>query len=217
MHVVITGASRGIGAALAERYRASGDRVTGTSRRGGGGDDLVPLDVTRPDAFAALADRVGGDPVDLLVCNAGIYPDGGQRLDTGFPAAMWAETFAANVTGVFLTVQTLLPALRRAEGAKIAVISSVMASHSRAPGGSYIYRASKAAALNLGRNLASDLRSDGIAVGIYHPGWVRTDMGGDGADIPVGTSADGLVARFAALSLTTTGCFENYDGTACAY
>jgi len=217
MHVVITGASRGIGAELAARYRATDDRVTGTSRRGGGRDDLVALDVTRADDFSALADRVGGDPVDLLVCNAGIYPDSGQRPYTGFPAAMWAETFATNVTGVFLTVQTLLPALRRATGAKIAVMSSVMASQARAPGGSYIYRASKAAALNLGRNLATDLRADGIAVGIYHPGWVRTDMGGDGADIPVDTSADGLVARFAALSLATTGCFENHDGTPCPY
>jgi NAD(P)-dependent dehydrogenase (short-subunit alcohol dehydrogenase family) len=217
MHVVITGASRGIGAALAARYRASGDRVTGTSREGGRHDDLVALDVSRSGEFAALADRVGDDPVDLLICNAGIYPDGDQRLDTGFPAAMWSETFAANVTGVFLTVQTLLPALRRAKGAKIAVVSSVMASQGIAPGGSYVYRASKAAALNLGRNLASDLRTEGIAVGIYHPGWVRTDMGGHEADIPVGESADGLVARFAALSLRTTGCFENHDGSTCPY
>jgi NAD(P)-dependent dehydrogenase (short-subunit alcohol dehydrogenase family) len=217
MNVVITGASRGIGAELAACYRASGHRVTGTSRRGGGPDDLVTLDITRPDDFSALADRVGGHPVDLLICNAGIYPDKGQRLDTGFPAAMWAETFAANVTGVFLTVQTLLPALRRADAAKIAVISSVMASHARAPGGSYIYRASKAAALNLGRNLSTDMRADGIAVGIYHPGWVRTDMGGDEADIPVEASADGLVARFGALSLATTGCFQSYNGDTCPY
>ena len=63
--------------------------------------------------------------------------------------------------------------LKLAEGAKIAIISSQMASDTKASGGSYIYRASKAAALNLGRNLATDLRKDGIAVGIYHPGWVK--------------------------------------------
>ncbi|MEM6595936.1 MAG: short-chain dehydrogenase, partial [Pseudomonadota bacterium] len=69
------------------------------------------------------------------------------------------------------------------------------------------------AALNLGRNLASDLKGLGISVGIYHPGWVQTDMGGGAADITVDASADGLVARFDALSLETTGCFETYDGT----
>ncbi|MAU51521.1 MAG: short-chain dehydrogenase [Roseovarius sp.] len=210
MHVVITGASRGIGAELAARYRAAGHDVTGTARAGGGG--LVPLDVTRPDAFAGLAAALAGRPVDLLICNAGIYPDKGQVLDTGYPAAMWAETFATNVTGVFLTVQALLPNLRAAEAAKIAIISSQMASHARAPGGSYIYRASKAAALNLGRNLAADLAPEGIAVGIYHPGWVRTDMGGAAAEIPVAESAEGLLARFAALDMGTTGCFQTWDG-----
>ncbi len=89
-----------------------------------------------------------------------------------------------------------------------------MASDTKAPGGSYIYRASKAAALNLGRNLATDLKPQGIAVGIYHPGWVQTDMGGAGADITETQSAQGLAARFAALSLETTGCFETWDGRA---
>jgi NAD(P)-dependent dehydrogenase (short-subunit alcohol dehydrogenase family) len=105
-----------------------------------------------------------------------------------------------------------LPHLRRAEGARIAIISSQMASDTRAPGGSYIYRASKAAVLNLGRNLASDLKGDGIAVGIYHPGWVRTDMGGGTAEISVEEASTGLMARFDHLSLADTGCFLTWDG-----
>ncbi|QGX97510.1 SDR family NAD(P)-dependent oxidoreductase [Roseovarius faecimaris] len=214
MHVVITGANRGIGAALAAQYEASGDDVTRTARNAGG---CLPLDVTDPAQQAALAERLSGKAVDLLVCNAGVYLDKGQTLETGYPAEMWATTFAANVTGVFLTVQALLPNLRAARAAKIAIISSQMASHERAPGGSYIYRASKAAALNLGRNLSMDLREDGIAVGIYHPGWVRTDMGGASADISMQESCDGLIARFAALSMSTTGCFETWDGRAHPY
>jgi len=210
MHIVITGASRGIGAELASRYRAGRHTVTGTGRRGG--DGLVALDVTRPESVAELGAHLGGRAVDLLVCNAGIYPDKGQALDTGYPAPMWAETLATNVTGVFLTVQALLPGLRAAGGARIAIISSQMASHTRAPGGSYIYRASKAAALNLGRNLAADLAPEGIAVGIYHPGWVRTDMGGDAADIGVEEAAKGLIARFDALDMDDTGCFRTWDG-----
>ena len=213
MTIVITGANRGIGRALFDHYRATGSDVVGTSRSGLPPEgDWIPLDVTDPNDHRRAADALSGRPLDLLICNAGVYLDKGQPLDSGYPAAMWADTFAANVTGVFLTIQALLPNLRRAERPRVAIVSSQMASSERAPGGSYIYRASKAAALNLGRNLASDLAAEGIAVGIYHPGWVRTDMGGAGADISVAESAAGLSERFDALSLATTGCFLAYDG-----
>lgn len=209
MSVFITGANRGIGLELANTYRAAGTTVYATSRQFGAG--LLQLDVTDPAAQKRAAALVT-DPLDLLICNAGVYLEKGDTLDHGYAPQLWADSFATNVTGVFLTVQALLPQLRAAKG-KIAIISSQMGSDTRAPGGSYIYRASKAAVLNLGRNLAVDLARDGIAVGIYHPGWVQTDMGGAGASITVAQSAKGLVARFAHLSAATTGCFETYDGT----
>lgn len=214
MHVLITGANRGIGRALAEGYTASGHKVTGTSRSGETG---VQLDVTNPADHVALAQIIDGQPVDLLICNAGVYLDKGQSLSDGYPPDMWAESFATNITGVFLGIQALLPNLQAAKDPKIAIISSQMASQERAPGGSYIYRASKAAALNLGRNLATDLKPLGIAVGIYHPGWVRTDMGGATAEISEDEARDGLLARFASLSLETTGCFETWDGRTHAF
>lgn len=209
MTVLITGANRGIGRALLTRYESRGETAFGTARIG---TPYLPLDVTKPGDFHALKSAVGNQPIDLLICNAGVYLDKGQELNTGFEAADWATTFAANVTGVFQTIQSLLPNLRAAPAANIAIISSQMASQTLAPGGSYIYRASKAAALNLGRNLATDLRGEGIAVGVYHPGWVKTDMGGSEADITLDQSADGLVARFDELSLATTGCFRTWDG-----
>jgi len=210
MHVVITGASRGIGHALADLYQTRGAQVTGTSRAGGNG--LLPLDVRDAGAFAGFGAALGGQTVDLLVCNAGIYPDKGQNMADGYPAQMWADAFATNVTGVFLTIQSLLPNLQLSQSPKIAIISSQMASDTRAPGGSYIYRASKAAVLNLGRNLAVDLRPLDIAVGIYHPGWVQTDMGGSAADITVDQAAQGLAARFDALDMADSGCFRTWVG-----
>ncbi len=210
MHIVITGANRGIGKALADSYRAAGHHVTGTARQPSG--DLIALDVTDPGAQRAMAEQLGDQPVDLLICNAGVYADKHETLADGYPAQMWADGFATNVTGVFLSVQALLPNLKTSGAGKIAIISSQMASDTRAPGGSYIYRASKAAALNLGRNLSVDLAPQGIAVGIYHPGWVRTDMGGDAAAISVEEAAEGLIARFAELDLASTGCFRTYDG-----
>ncbi|SPJ30255.1 SDR family NAD(P)-dependent oxidoreductase [Falsiruegeria mediterranea] len=213
MHILITGANRGIGKEISKRYRADGHTVTGTARDG---SETVTLDVTDPAQHREMAEQMSGKPVDLLICNAGVYLDKAQEPD-GYPAEMWAQTFAANITGVFLTVQALMPNLELADGARIAIISSQMASHTRAPGGSYIYRASKAAALNLGRNLSADLKPKGIAVGIYHPGWVRTDMGGAEGDISVDEAAEGLIARFAELDLASTGCFKTWDGRDHAY
>lgn len=214
MTVVITGASRGIGAGLAAHYRAQGIDVTGTSRSPMGD---VMLDVTLPGSHTDMAEALGDKPVELLLCNAGVFLDRGDDLETGFGADLWAQSFATNVTGVFLSIQALLPHLRRAHNPRIAIISSQMGSSEIASGSSYIYRASKAAALNLGRNLAVDLKEEGIAVGIYHPGWVQTDMGGETAAITVDESVNGLVDRFAALNLETTGCFETWDGRAHPY
>ncbi len=210
MHVVITGANRGIGAKMAENYAARGDQVTGTARSDAG---LTKLDVTDPASVERFATGLQDKPINLLICNAGVYLDKGHALESGYGPELWGETLAANVTGVFLTIKHLLPNLRAAKG-KIAIISSIMASSERAPGGSYIYRASKAAVLNLGRNLAVDLQGDGIAVGIYHPGWVQTDMGSAAADITVEESVAGLVQRFDALGMETTGVFETYAGQA---
>lgn len=213
MKILITGANRGIGGALAAHYRGAGHDVLGTARDGSA--DLA-LDVTDPASVAAMAAAVEG-PLDMLICNAGVYLDKGHALETGYAPELWAQTFAVNVTGVFLTIRALLPQLRQAQAPRIAIVSSKMGSDARAPGGSYVYRASKAAVLNLGRNLSTDLKPEGIAVGIYHPGWVQTDMGGPSAEIPVDRAVTGLTDRFAALSLATTGCFEGWDGEALAY
>jgi NAD(P)-dependent dehydrogenase (short-subunit alcohol dehydrogenase family) len=212
MRALITGANRGIGAALRDAGRAAGHDIRATAR-------VLPedptgwlaLDQTQPADVRALATALKDEPLDLLVLNAGVFLDRGQSVADGFAPDLWAETFAVNVTGTFLVAQALLPNLRAA-GGKIAIISSQMGSSARAGGGAYIYRASKAAEVSLGRNLAVDLRADGVAVGIYHPGWVRTDMGGSAADIDAGTAAKGLWARFDALSLETSGAFEFYDG-----
>lgn len=212
-NILITGATRGIGRALFDGYTARGDHTTGTFRgTKPGTGNWLPLDVAKPAQFDAACAAYAPEALDLLVCNAGVFLDKGQNLADGYPPQMWADAFAVNVTGVFQTIQVMMPKLQRSHQAKIAIISSQMASSETAPGGSYIYRASKAAVLNLGRNLATDLKGLDIAVGIYHPGWVQTDMGGSTASITAQEACDGLMARFDALSVASTGEFLTWDG-----
>ena len=213
MNILITGANRGIGAALLTAATARGDVARGTTRSNNDAN-LLSLDVRDPASVTALAQHLKDTPIDLLVCNAGVYLEKGMPTDEMTDTRLWADTFATNVTGIYLTAMAFLPHLLRAKAGKIAIISSQMGSSARAGGGAYIYRASKAAAVNLGRNLAVDLAPKNIAVGIYHPGWVRTDMGSSAASIDTTESAAGLLSRFDALSLDTTGCFEMWNGDA---
>ena len=199
MAIVLTGASRGIGAGLHAAYTARGQTVIGTIRSGEGEEGAQDggwrsLDVTDPESVARFAQGLDSVSVELLVCNAGVYPDKGMKLADDYPAEIWAEAFATNVTGVFLVIQALLPNLQMAERPRIAILSSHMASTLRAPGGSYVYRASKA------------------AVGSYHPGWVLTEMGGPKAEITVEQSVAGLLERFEALTPERTGVFETWKG-----
>ncbi|WP_439141060.1 SDR family NAD(P)-dependent oxidoreductase [Planktotalea sp.] len=208
MQVILTGGNRGIGEHITTQLRARGDTVLATSRDSSTGDIL---DVTNAEQIQNLAASYQ-PALDLLICNAGVYLDKGHALESGYDPQIWADTFAVNVTGVFQTIQALLPALRKSTAPKVAIIASQMGSSERAGGNAFVYRASKAAAVNLARNLSIDLKSDGIAVGAYHPGWVQTEMGGAEADIDAATSAAGLIERFDLLSRDHTGVFENYDG-----
>ncbi|QBY01757.1 SDR family oxidoreductase [Rhodophyticola sp. CCM32] len=218
MRVLVTGANRGVGLALVAQMAARGDQVIATTRSDTPLDNVQweQADISDPASIIALAGRVQG-ALDLLVCNAGVLHDRREGLETGYAPKIWADTLAVNVTGVFLTIQAFLPHLRAGEAGKIAIISSQMGSSTRSTGGTYAYRASKAAALNIGRNLAHDLAPEGMSVGIYHPGWVQTDMGGGGADITADQSASGLIERFDTLSVATTGVFETWDGQAHAF
>lgn len=222
--VLITGASRGIGLALATQYVGRGDAVLGTARVPGKATALaglsgpgpkprvLALDATSPESLAAFATAASAQVVDTLIVNAGQLEGRGGIDDPANTSEVWSRILAVNVTGAFLSVKAALPALARAKGAKIAIISSVMASSTKATGSSYSYRASKAAIANVAANLAVEMKGRGIAVGCYHPGWVRTDMGGPSAAISPEESAGGLVKRIDALSLASTGVFEDYAG-----
>jgi NAD(P)-dependent dehydrogenase (short-subunit alcohol dehydrogenase family) len=213
--IVIAGANRGIGLELARQYAAEGHEVIRAMRGADRADPLfgttVALDVTDDESVAKFAASLEGRPVDLLIANAGVIgPDRQSATDMDFPGFLSA--LDVNVLGPLRVVQAVLPCLRKAAHPKVGVISSRMGSMASMQGGHVAYRASKAAVNKVVQCLAVDLAAERIAVASLHPGWVRTDMGGAGADITVETSATGLRNVLDGLTLENSGRFWAYDG-----
>jgi NAD(P)-dependent dehydrogenase (short-subunit alcohol dehydrogenase family) len=228
--ILITGANRGIGLEMTRQALARGDMVIATCRKPGAATALDDLAAAHGEALTIIGMEVRTEasvraaaalkqPIDLLVANAGTMNARGGLTDAGHTEYNIAESLMTNIAGVFFTVRHFLANLKagtitRDAGIipRIAVISSQMGSSERAGTSAPIYRASKAAATNLARSMALELAEDGIAVGAWHPGWVQTDMGGAQAAITAETSAAGLLRRFDALSMATSGVFETYEG-----
>lgn len=218
--LLITGANRGIGLELTKRYAADGWTIIAACRTPKeaaalaalkGDITIEALDVTDYAAVDRLAAKYGGTAIDLLLNNAGIYGNRDGAL-TVSDFDTYLQVLHVNSVAPMKLALAFLPHLKRATAAKIATISSRLGSIELGSGGSYAYRASKAA-INAGmHNLALDLKSSGISCITLHPGWVKTDMGGAGADIDVGTSAAGLKKVIDGLTLKDTGRFYNYDG-----
>jgi NAD(P)-dependent dehydrogenase (short-subunit alcohol dehydrogenase family) len=218
--ILITGAARGIGRALCEDALRRGWSVVGSVRDSetaraleaelGSKFQALVFDVTDAAAIAKAAAALDG-PIDILINNAGIIgPDRQSSLDMDFDG--FARTLAVNVLAPLRVAQAFLPHLKRSEKPRLMTISSGMGSMSYASSDHLAYRASKAAVNKVTQGLATDLRRFGIAVVSIHPGWVRTDMGGRGADIEAGESAGGILDIAEKLDLAGTGKFLRYDG-----
>jgi NAD(P)-dependent dehydrogenase (short-subunit alcohol dehydrogenase family) len=229
---LITGANRGIGLEMTRQAAMNGDQVLACARNIKEASNLVTLnkenesitlislDVTAENSLKQIAADIKCK-IDILVCKAGVLNGYGGLEDDAHHSQTIEAVLMTNIAGVFFTARSFLPHLveknDKSEGqsgtyGKIAVISSIMGSQERAGSNAPIYRASKAAATNLARCLAIELAPRGIAVGAYHPGWVRTDMGGPSATVSPQESAAGLLARFDKLNITNTGIYESYSG-----
>ena len=220
--VLITGANRGLGLEFTRQYAADGWRVFAACRDPAGARDLAAvegavsaetLDVDDGPQVAALANKLSGQSIDVLINNAGIYGPKDVTRDTVVYDA-WGQVFRTNAMSPLAVSAAFAANVAQGGQKKIITLSSIMGSIAENDSsGDFIYRSSKAAVNAVMKSLAGDLKSEGITVAVLHPGWVRPDMGGPDASIEAPESVTGMRAVIAGLKESDSGRFLNYDGT----
>ncbi len=218
---LIIGASRGIGMEFVRQYREDGWRVFATARDENGlsalrelGAEPIKLDVTRVESLSGLSWQLDGVELDVAVYNAGVNSERTTGL-APITKEAFDRVFHTNVLGAMQTAPLVLPFVEAA-GGTFGFLSSRMGSIALMDSnGSWLYRASKAAVNSVVK--AVSLEAQRATCVAMHPGWVRTDMGGENADIDVQTSVAGMrrvLARAPGERATHNGGFFNYDGNA---
>ena len=220
-NILITGANRGIGLSFAQQYARDGWQVFATCRRpetaadlsamAGASVSVHSLDVTDQGSIDALRDQLNGTALDVLLNNAGFLatePQGLYETDD----EEWLQEFRVNTLAPLRMAEAFLENVEKSDRKQILNISSIMASNGHAFGGYYPYRATKAGLNAVMKNLAIDLAERGVTVAMFHPGWVRTDMGGPDADMSADESAKALRTIFERLTPDDTGKYFNYTG-----
>lgn len=222
--VLITGANRGIGLEFVKQYAQDGWCVFACCRNPEKAAALqtlantysniqvLPLDVADFAQINALAFQLKDEKIDVLINNAGVYPDSGMG---DINPDDWLNAFKVNAVAPLKMAEAFTSHIAKSQLKKIATLSSKMGSiDDNTSGGSYIYRSSKVAANMVMKSLSIDLKPLGISVVTLHPGWVLTEMGGPSALIDTQTSVSGLRRVIEQLTLNTTGQFITYDGKA---
>ena len=222
MRWVITGTNRGIGLELTRQLLDRGDVVDAAARHpdadayskalgAGAGASLRihACDVQKDESVRAFAEGLEPGAIDVLVNNAGVMGklQSLEELDLQDVLA----TIDTNALGAVRVTRALLPRLKR--GCKLVHITSGMGSiGDNTSGGAYGYRMSKAALNMASRSMAADLRGRGITSVVVNPGWVKTDMGGGGAPLPVETSAANIIRLIDGLRPEQSGSFLDHSG-----
>lgn len=214
--VLITGAGRGIGREFARQYEAGGWRVVATCRDPSKydlGGTVYALDVTDPASISALHGELKGEGIDLLINNAGVYGPRGVAFGA-IDYDAWEDVLRTNVLGPMRVAEAFADMVEKSDLKKMVFISSKVGSiEDNDSGGGYIYRSSKTALNMAVTSLSIDLSGKGIICLLFHPGWVKTDMGGPSAPIDAATSVAGMRMVIDRAEVADSGQFINYDGS----
>lgn len=223
MNVVITGANRGIGLEFVRHYLEQGCQVWAGYRSDKGGLAELKCDALHPfwidvaaDVTATTADLP--ERIDILINNAGIYgpTKGGQSLEAITPAAM-LDVFNVDCIGPLRVVQALKERVIATEGVIANISSKMGSSDDNSSGGTYAYRAAKAALVIVTKSMAMDLLPFSVRVVSLHPGWVKTDMTNQTGLIDAATSVAGMTDVIANVDNYEPGSFIAYDGKLVPY
>ncbi|MGA1741325.1 MAG: SDR family oxidoreductase [Pseudohongiellaceae bacterium] len=222
--ILITGANRGIGLELVRQYLEAGNRVYACCRQPDSASDLASLasnskgnlsihqmDVSDEQSIKACAKALACTAIDVLINNAGIM--GGEHQSFGNASLDdWLHTIEVNTIGPFRVAESFKPHLEAAEAPKLITISSQVGASTFTMPGIYAYASSKAAVNKVMQTLASEWQTTGICVGLMHPGWVKTDMGGAEADITPQESAEGIRRVIEKMTFKDSGKFFKWNG-----
>lgn len=225
--VLITGANRGIGLALVKAYAGRRDKVFAATRASSDRTELdalaeahpkwieiIEMDVADAAEIGRVRRRLEAEPIDVLINNAGISgPERQSATDMDYDGL--ADTFNINTIAPLRVANAFLANVKAAKG-KIITLSSQMGA-TGASSDSLAYRVSKQAVNRLMRALATELKPQGIPVLIVHPGWVKTDMGGEGAPLSPEDSAAQMLKLIDKFDIASTGRFLAWNGKELAW
>jgi NAD(P)-dependent dehydrogenase (short-subunit alcohol dehydrogenase family) len=227
--VFITGTNSGIGLEFVKQYAADGYQVFASYLPAGDKSQLqqlavnynnialIPLDITQESEIKKVAQELKSDNIDILINNAGIYGDG-QELDE-ISKELMVQVFTVNAAGPLLVTKHLIDHVSRSSLKTIVSISSRMGSiastarEEQQGADAYAYRASKAALNSIMQSVAIDTHARGTRVLLFHPGHVKTAMGGPHAKIDTYTSVSGIRNVIEKAPRSLEKLFYNYDGS----
>lgn len=217
--VLIVGASRGLGLGLAKQFSAEGWKVIGTVRDPSraealkaAGVQVEALDIADAASVEALNERLSGTELDVLYINAGISGSRQLSADNASDEDV-GQLFVTNAIGPVRQAKRMTPRVKPDTGV-IVFMTSIMGSVETGPGmGMPLYGASKAALNHLTRTFVAELGEDsGLTVISMHPGWVKTDMGGEEAPLDIETSCRGMVEQVTRASGRGGHRYIDYQG-----
>lgn len=216
--VLITGANRGIGLALTQQYVAAGHSVIACVRDPDSAAELKldnvtveQMDLGSPDSISAAAARIGAQPIDILINNAGATGGAAQSIDD-LDIRAWHEALDVNTIGPLIVAREFKNNLAASGNGKLMTVTSQVAASTWPMGGMYIYSSTKAGVSRAFVGLAIDWKEEPITVGLMHPGWVQTDMGGPHAEITSEESASGIISVIDGMTKADSGKFYKWNG-----
>ena len=214
LHVLVTGANRGIGFEFCKQYLSLGCKVTAVVRKASaelealGVDIIEDIDVATENGAKKLLAALGSEKIDILINNAGVFHNE-TLAEMDFENI--GHQFNVNALGPIRVTHALLDNLKA--GSKVAMITSRMGSIADNGSGGYIgYRMSKAALNAASVSMAHELKNQDIAVGLFHPGFVQTQMVGFAGDIGPDVAAERLIKRIEHLTIENSGGFWHSNG-----